>query len=115
MKKILALALLTATTYVQADWLSDESDSSWRMPKSSFDYQSGNSYTTSYLGDTAYVSGFNYNTGSVWNTTIESDGDMRGLDSNLNPWSYNASSGTYINYGTGKFCTGSGYSRICSE
>ena len=113
MKNLLPLILLVTTSYTQADWSTEDSDLSSAMPSSSFDYQSGNSYTTSYLGDTAYVRGFNYNTGSSWSTTIESDGDMRGMDSNSNPWSYNAGSGTYINYETGTMCTGRGYGRSC--
>ncbi len=78
-----------------------------------YDWQTGNSYSTYQMGDTTYVRGMNLNTGSTWNTTIESDGSMRGMDSDMNPWSYSSGTGTYMNYGTGEICTGSGYSRFC--
>jgi hypothetical protein len=80
----------------------------------SYDWQSGNSYSwrKNYNGDTK-VNGFNLNTGSMWQTTIKPDGSMRGTDSNMNPWTYDAKSKTYMNYGTGKICTGEGYGRVC--
>jgi hypothetical protein len=70
---------------------------------STYDWQSGNTYNyyTDSFGDT-HVRGYNYNTGSQWNTTIESDGDMKGYDSNYNYWNYDSSSGVYYNYGTGE-------------
>ena len=74
-------------------------------PKSgySYDYQSGNSYNynTDSRGETK-VYGNNYNTGSMWNTTIEKDGDMKGFDSKGNYWNYDNKSGTYYNFGTGE-------------
>lgn len=63
-------------------------------------------------GDTV-VNGFNYETGSTWNTTIKPNGSMNGLDGNLNPWSYDSRSGTYSNFGTGVTCFGKGALRTC--
>lgn len=79
-----------------------------------YDYKTGNSYSTytDSVGNT-YVRGFNTKTGSTWNTTIENDGDMRGTDSGGNYWNYNRGSKTYMNYGTGKTCYGSGAYRTC--
>jgi hypothetical protein len=81
----------------------------------SYDYQSGNSYNwnTDYSGNTR-VRGTNYRTGSMWNTTVERDGDMRGTDSDGNSWNYNSRTNTYMNYGTGTYCTGSGAYRFCN-
>jgi hypothetical protein len=83
--------------------------------RTTYDWRSGNTYTTrkGFNGDTE-VSGFNANTGSTWNTTIKPDGSMNGYDSKMNPWSYDATTGTYINYGTGKMCFGEGAARVCS-
>lgn len=80
-----------------------------------YDYRTGNSYNrnTDSLGNTN-VRGNNYRTGSSWNTQVDRDGDMRGTDSGGNSWNYNRGTKTYMNYGTGKTCTGSGYGRVCS-
>lgn len=104
------LLMIAVLSNAQADWLTTDDSN---LPSYTYDYRSGNSYTTSSLGDSTYVSGFNYNTGSTWSTTIDSAGNMNGMDSNYNPWSYNSTSGVYMNYGTGKMCTGSGYTRTC--
>jgi hypothetical protein len=79
-----------------------------------FDARSGNQYnwTRSPSGETT-VRGMNVQTGSIWRTTIQPDGSMRGMDKDMNPWSYNSRSGTYINYGSGKMCFGKGASRTC--
>lgn len=75
----------------------------------------GNTYTvTPNGGGGATVQGFNTNTGSNWNTTIQSNGNMNGVDAKGNMWDYNRQTGTYMNYGTGTICTGSGYTRTCS-
>lgn len=68
-----------------------------------YDYKTGNSYNTTknYDGSTT-VRGRNLQTGSTWKTTIESDGDMKGTDSDGNRWKYNSSNKTYLNYGTGE-------------
>jgi hypothetical protein len=79
-----------------------------------YDTESGNSYSTRRRpnGDTV-VNGFNYNTGSAWNTTIKPNGSMNGTDSALNPWTYDGRSGTYTNFGTGVTCFGKGALRTC--
>jgi hypothetical protein len=80
-----------------------------------YDYRTGNSYRTyTDTSGTTYVNGYNYNTGSSWRSTVDKDGDQRGTDSQGNSWQYNARSHSYYNYGTGKMCTGTGYSRICT-
>ncbi len=56
---------------------------------------------------------FNYNTGSMWNTDIDSRGSMRGFDADANYWSYDSGSKVYMNYGTGRMCIGEGYARSC--
>ena len=59
------------------------------------------------------VHGFDTKTGAYWNATVEPDGDMRGYDSNYNPWSYDSRTGYYYNFGTGENCIGKGYVRTC--
>ena len=49
----------------------------------------------------------------MWNTTIQNNGNMNGLDSHGNYWQYNNNTGNYYNYGTGKTCYGFGYARQC--
>ena len=79
------------------------------------DPESGNQYRVREQsnGDTK-IDGYNYNTGSQWNTTIKPNGNMRGQDANGNSWDYNNRSKTYYNYGTGQMCTGEGPTRVCS-
>jgi hypothetical protein len=83
--------------------------------RTTYDSRSGNTYTTRKRanGDTE-VSGFNANTGSMWNTTVKPDGSMNGYDSKMNPWTYDAKTGNYFNYGTGKMCFGEGAARVCN-
>ena len=78
------------------------------------DWYSGNSYywNTDSEGKTT-VHGFDTKTGAYWNATVEPDGDMRGYDSNYNPWSYDSRTGYYYNFGTGENCIGKGYVRTC--
>ena len=79
-----------------------------------YDYNSGNSYTTSQgFGGNTIINGFNSRTGSSWNTTIDANGNQRGMDSKGNTWNYNSTTGTYFN-SNGKICTGKGASRICT-
>lgn len=69
---------------------------------STYDHNTGNTYFyDTYLDGSTSVRGYNFNTGSTWNTTIDKDGNMRGTDSQGNQWNYNESTGTYYNYGTG--------------
>ena len=81
----------------------------------SYDPQSGNTYTwrRQSNGDTR-VDGFNVRAGVRWETTIEPDGSMHGTDGKRQPWTYDARTRTYRNLGTGKFCVGEGYARVCS-
>lgn len=69
----------------------------------SYDFKSGNNFhwNTDSGGNTR-VSGNNYNTGTIWNTTIDKRGNMSGADSDGNLWNYNARTKTYMNYGTGE-------------
>ena len=78
-----------------------------------YDWKSGNAYSWQSLGSATYLNGYNYSTGSMWNTTIRSNGSMWGLDSRSNYWTYDRSSGSYSNYGTGTYCTGRGSARVC--
>ena len=80
---------------------------------STYDWQSGNSYrwNTDGLGNTR-VYGNNLRTGSMWNTTIQPNGNMRGMDKNFNSWNYNAQTGAYMN-SNGHGCIGHGYGRTC--
>ena len=90
----------------------------WRswdgMYGSSFDPNSGNSYQwrKDYSGNT-YVNGNNFQTGAVWNTTIQPNGDMNGYDSQQNYWNYNAQTGNYWNT-NGTTCWGFGQFRQCN-
>lgn len=74
--------------------------------------ESGTTYTTQKLNDETRISGFNYKTGSQWDTTIKPNGDMRGMDSKNNLWSYDAQSGNYSN-SNGHGCIGKGNNRYC--
>lgn len=78
-----------------------------------YDPQTGNSYvTTPSYGGGAQVRGYNLGTGSNWNTTVQPNGDMRGMDADGNTWRYNNSSGSYMN-SNGTICTGKGVFRNC--
>lgn len=88
---------------------------SWGQSGSTYDWRTNSNYNyyTNPNGATQ-VYGNNYNTGSQWQTTIQPNGDQRGRDAQGNMWQYNQQSGTYMNYGTGKICTGKGYARVCN-
>jgi hypothetical protein len=91
MKSLLTAALLVAglTLPLTADAQSG----------SAHDWRSGNSYNWSRQFDgSTRVQGFNTRTGTNWNTTIQPNGDMRGLDGRGNLWNYNSGSGLYQNY-----------------
>src|ERR1700693_4615417 len=87
---------------------------SFAQSRTVYDWQSGNTYTVTpgYNGG-ANVQGFNAQNGSMWNTQIDRGGNMNGMDSHMNPWSYDAGSKAYFNYGTGRPCIGEGYARTC--
>lgn len=86
-----------------------------RRTGSTYDWQSGNSYSwyRDSLGSTN-VNGMNLGTGSMWQTQIRRNGSMTGWDKDLNYWSYDAGTKTYINFGTGTLCVGEGYARVCT-
>lgn len=86
-------------------------------PTSTYDYdaQSGNSYSTyEQLDGSTRVNGSNIQNGTMWNSTIDTKGNMRGIDSDGNAWSYDRKTGNYINT-NGKICTGTGATRVCSD
>ncbi|WP_018234421.1 hypothetical protein [Thioalkalivibrio thiocyanodenitrificans] len=81
---------------------------------SNYDWRSGNSY--SWQRDstgTTRIQGHNINNGSMWSQSIDRRGNQQGWDSQGNAWSYDNNTGTYINYGTGRICSGSGALRTC--
>jgi hypothetical protein len=49
----------------------------------------------------------------MWNGTVQTNGDQRGIDGKGNTWNYNAGSGTYMN-SNGKMCVGQGAARVCN-
>lgn len=82
---------------------------------SMYDWRSGNSYTWNKAFDgTTNLRGFNVQNGTHWNTTIQPNGDMHGLDGKNNYWTYHQGTGFYQNFGTGQICTGQGYARQCN-
>jgi len=106
----------TSSSYLRSYTYTSPTTATISAPRtsSSYDWKSGNSYTiTRNYDGTVTVNGLNVRTGSTWRTTIDSSGNMRGTDKNFNPWSYSSSTGTYINYGTGKVCVGQGAARTC--
>jgi hypothetical protein len=79
-----------------------------------YNNNNGNSYrVTPTYGGGARVNGFNYNTGAAWNTNIQNNGNMNGVDSRGNYWNYNSNSGTYFN-SNGVTCFGKGAFRTCN-
>jgi hypothetical protein len=84
-------------------------------PTTTYDYQSGNRYTTTpQYGGGVTVRGSNLNTGTNWTTRVTPDGRQSGTDASGAYWTFNPSTGTYFNYGTGVHCTGTGAARVCS-
>lgn len=82
-------------------------------PRSTYDWQSGNMYTTiPQYGGGAQIYGNNLNTGSFWSQRVEPNGNQSGVDSHGNVWNYNAQSGAYTN-SNGHGCIGEGYARTC--
>lgn len=82
-----------------------------------YDWRTGNRYEIEHHDDAfeqdTHVKGYNVQTGSSWETTIDDDGDMRGRDADGNSWRYDEGSSLYQNYGTGKTCVGRGAARSC--
>lgn len=118
---VLALLLAGVATTASAQYRPYQTPTyqtpTYQAPRTTttYDWQSGNSYTTTTRpGGGANVNGYNMNNGSMWNTQIDPRGNQQGTDANGNMWNYNAGTKTYMNYGTGKMCTGEGYARICN-
>lgn len=89
-------------------------DPYYTTPKTTYDWSTNSSYTTTYGYDgAATVSGSNINTGATWNTTIDKQGNQRGTDADGNLWQYNKATGSYIN-SNGKVCIGKGATRVCT-
>ena len=83
-------------------------------PSSSYDWQSGNMIsTTPSYGGGATVNGYNTRSGATWNTQIQPNGSQSGTDSQGNFWTYNPSTGSYIN-SNGRSCIGTGAARVCN-
>lgn len=102
MKKTIAVLFILASCSVMAD-------------EYTYDWKTGNSYSTSQnIDGSTTVRGSNLSNGSTWTTTIEKDGTQRGRDTDGNYWKYNGDSGSYINYGTGKSCFGTGAAKVCN-
>lgn len=82
---------------------------------STYDWRSGNMYNwnRNSSGQTQ-LRGYNFRNGSQWNTTIQPNGNMRGMDGGGNMWRYDNSTGFYQNFGTGRTCYGKGYARFCN-
>ena len=80
-----------------------------------YDYESGNNYTVCDSGDTTTIRGTNLQNGSIWNQTQKKNGTYSGTDGDGNYYTGDNKTGSYYNYGTGKMCTGTGASRICTN
>lgn len=108
MKKLIVALMLAPT--LAFGWTNRNETSG-----STYDPSSGNSYrwNTDYSGNT-HVYGNNYRDGSMWNTNIQSDGNMSGRDSDNNYWNYNAQTGYYHNT-DGTTCWGKGQFRQCNQ
>lgn len=84
------------------------------MAGSAFDPESGNAYRSARAIDgSTTVRGYSFGTGAAWETVIEPDGSMRGVDSAGNVWQYDARTGAYWN-SDGRSCTGKGAARSCN-
>lgn len=96
----LSLAVLPVCATAQSSW-------------TSYDYQSGNSYTNyaDQNGVTTY--GNNLNTGDNWRLRQNNDGNYNGTDADGNYFFGNQNTGAYTNLGTGTSCYGTGYARTC--
>lgn len=82
----------------------------------SYDWRSGSVYNWNRRADgSTDVFGSNVRTGSFWSQTIQPDGSMSGIDKGGNFWTYDDSSTTYMNLGTGQLCVGEGAGRVCTR
>lgn len=78
-----------------------------------YDYKTGNSYNVQRTyGGGAAINGFNTRTNSTWNTRVQPNGNMSGMDAGGNYWNYNKSTGSYWN-SNGTSCFGKGQFRQC--
>ena len=78
-----------------------------------YDYSSGNYYQVCNNGGSTTIRGNNFNTGSNWSQTQNSNGSYYGNDSNGNYYHVNNNTGFYNNLGTGVTCIGKGALRSC--
>jgi hypothetical protein len=86
----------------------------YQAPRTTYDYNTGSTYTTTPMyGGGAQVNGYNSRTGSTWNSTYQSNGQMSGTNSKGQYWTGNSQTGYYHNYTTGRTCYGTGYARTC--
>jgi hypothetical protein len=78
------------------------------------DFRSGNLYqwNSDIIGNTG-VKGYNYHSGSLWNTTIDNSATMKGMAPPVNYWNYNSNTGLNNNMGTGRSCYGYGNFKSC--
>lgn len=88
---VLAVAVISATSGISLAHADKKSGGY------TYDYGSGNSYTSSGSG----YRGYNAKTGAQWGSTTRGS-STSGTDSSGNNWSYNRNSGVYQNYGTGE-------------
>ncbi len=100
MRSLFLLASLLLTTGVFA------------QVKHTYDYTTGNSYTTTTVGGTTTTMGTNLRTGSTWSQTNDSSGNYYGYDKSGNSYSGNLKTGTYSN-SQGTTCSGTGLNRVC--
>ena len=81
--------------------------------KYKYDYQSGNSYQVCTNSSSTSIWGNNYQTGSSWSQTQNSNGSYYGRDKKGNYYNGNNNTGYYYNSGTGRSCYGTGWARTC--
>lgn len=82
--------------------------------RSVYDWKSGNYYQVCDNYGQTTTRGYNYNTGSNWSQTNNSNGSYYGTDKNGNYYSGNNRTGFYSNLGTGRTCFGTGAFRTCN-
>jgi hypothetical protein len=78
------------------------------------DPQSGSVYTTTRRANgQTDIQGSNLQTGAMWRSRIEPNGNQSGTDANGNLWTYDRKSGAYMNT-DGRSCIGTGPLRSCN-
>lgn len=117
---LLALGLFAVASVAQAQSSYGQRQSpyssygGYQAPRTTYDYQSGNQITTTpSYGGGATIRGYNTQTGSTWNTRVQPNGNATGVDASGNMWTYNKSTGNYMN-SNGTVCIGKGALRTCN-